>query len=406
SIQFTKYFATALVLATLGAVCSASAFETLNLKERAAKARWIAAKFDGVAEQIAPEKSGIEVIRNNDLVLVDRRFENKLRIAKTTFDKGLYCHANSELVVLLSKPAARFSAVVGIDTNAESTAGGAGSVHFVVKRGDSTLWRSELLRGAEEGVGVDVALSGAKKFSLVIDDGGDGISCDQADWADAKITYEDGEVAYLSNLELFDNGTYDRTFDVEFPFSFVYGGKSSREFLKDWKLDRQIENADGKVVRTLTFTEPDGPLQVVCSAIDYVDYPFVEWTLRFKNLSATDETPIIENIQTIDAIFGRDAFERAPFSGWDPECGAALRFNERREFKLHYSVGSPCRIDDYMPLTKTLNPGDAQEIATSGGRPTNAHLPYFNLESFEKGWIIVLGWSGQWTSKFERLGEL
>lgn len=408
SIKRRKSLALGAVLTAF--VCAAS-FSTVasgiepNAQELTTKARWIAAKFDGVAEKIAAPSTGIEVVRNNDPVLLDGRFGNKLRVAKTTFDRGLYCHATSELIVTLDKPAAKFQAVAGVDTNAESTAGGSGSVRFHVKSNDQTLWQSDVMRGAQEGVPVDVALDGAKRFVLFIDDGGDGISCDQANWADAKVVYEDGETVYLSDLALIDKNLYDRTFETDFPFSFVYDGKSSRTFLKDWKRTVAKETVDGKVLRTLTFVEPNGRLQVVCKAIDYVDYPFVEWTLNFKNLSDAD-TPIIENVRPIDAVFGRDAFDRRPFSGWDPNCGDAARYNEAREFKLHYSVGSPCRIDDYMPLTETLNPGAVKEIATSGGRPTNAHMPYFNLESFEKGWIIVLGWSGQWSAKFERQGDL
>ncbi len=396
---------TAVVCGAWTATAQAEKFQTLNEKEAAAKARWLGAKFDGIdTTTVATPKLGVEVLKNHDPVLVDKRYDKTLKIADKTFNKGLYCHAPSELIVRLPKKAKRFTAVVGIDTNAPETANGGGSVKFAVKSNDVGLYESELMTGGKAGAPVDVALNGAQEFALLIDPQGN-ISCDQSDWADAKVEYEDGEVVYLSDLELTDSGTYDRTFEVDFPFSFVYDGKSSRTFLKDWKVERAKEGIDGKVLRRLTLTEPGDRLQVACEAIDYVGYPFVEWSLKFKNLSDVD-TPIIENIKPIDAIFGRDAFERRPYSGWDPNCGDAARWNDEREFKLHYSVGSPCRIDDYMPLTTVLNPGAVKDVATSGGRPTNAYMPYFNLESLDKGWIIVLGWSGQWAAKFERQGAL
>lgn len=389
--------------------CSAvvSAFDIKNDKEADLKERWIAAKFDGKASEIVRPESCLEVIQNHDPVFLDNRAGKKLQIAGQQYDRGLYCHAPSHINVFLPKPAKRFLGVVGIDTNASETKAGGGSVRFHLQSSGQELYGSGIMRGGEKGIDVDVNLGGAKEFSLIIDDSGDGIACDQSDWADARVELEDGKVLFLSDLELISREAYDRTLDLDFPFSFVYDGKSSKTFLKDWDLDRKkTDLIDGKVVRTLTFTEPNGQLQVTCSAIDYVDYPFVEWTLNFKNLSKDADTPIIENIKPIDTIFGRDFFERRAFSGWDPECGDALRWNEKHEFKLHYSIGSPCRIDDYMPLVKQLDPGQSIDIATSGGRPTNSHLPYFNLESNQKGWIIVLGWSGQWSANFERQGEL
>lgn len=385
----------------------AYAFETQNFQEANLKNRWIAAKFDGKAEKAVRPQHCLEVIQNNDPVFLDNRSGNKLQIAGKKFDRGLYCHAPSHVNVFLPKPAKRFLGIVGIDTNADSTKNGSGSVRFHISANEKELFTSEVLRGAQEGALVDVPLEGVSEFALKIDDGGDGISCDQSDWADARVEFEDGEILYLSDLELLNQDVYDRTLDLDYPFSFVYNGKSSKEFLKDWDVKREKSDVvDGKVTRKLTFTEPNGQLQVVCTAIDYVNYPLVEWTLNFKNLSTDSVTPIIEQVKSIDTIFGREFSERKGFSGWDPDCGDALRWNAEHEFKLHYSIGSPCRQDDYMPLVKQLDPGASFNVATSGGRPTDAHLPYFNLESYRQGWIIVVGWSGQWAANFQRQGEL
>ena len=47
-----------------------------------------------------------------------------------------------------------------------------------------------------------VELAGAREFELLVDDGGDGIACDQADWAEAKVTLKDGSDLWLSDLPL------------------------------------------------------------------------------------------------------------------------------------------------------------------------------------------------------------
>ncbi len=408
--MFNKQFNLGTLLLVLSSLVTSvnviHAFETQNSKEADLKARWIAAKFDRLAQEAVRPQSCLEVIQNNDPVFLDNRGGKKLQIAGKHFDRGLYCHAPSHINVFLPKPAKRFLGVVGVDTNASSTMGGSGSVRFHLETQAGELFHTDVMRGNQEGIAVNVPLNGASELSLIIDDGGDGISCDQSDWADARVEFEDGEIFYLSDLALISRDTYDRTLSLDYPFSFVYNGKSSKEFLKDWEVKREKSTPEnGKIVRKLIFTEPNGQLQVICNVIDYVDFPFVEWTLNFKNLSEDASTPIIENIKVIDSIFGRQFFERRGFSGWDPECGDALRWNEQHEFKLHYSIGSPCRIDDYMPHVKQLDPGNKFELATEGGRPTNSYLPYFNLESDHSGWLVVLGWSGQWSAQFERQGE-
>ena len=382
-----------------------SAFETLNSQEKEMKARWIAAKFDGKETPVAKPETCLEVVANHDPVFLDNRAGKKLKIGGKLYDRGLYCHAPSHLNVYLPKPAKRFMGAVGIDTNAEQTAAGNGSVHFRVNANKREIFASDLLRGAQDAVEFELPLNGAQDFSLIIDDGGDGISCDQSDWADARVELEDGSILYLSDLDLVDSGRYDRTLDLGFPFSFVYDGKSSSEFLNEWNLERSVSDVvDGKVERVLTFTEPNGRLQARCRVVDYVDYPFVEWTVDFKNLSDED-SPIIENVKPIDMIVGRDFFERRPHSGWDPDCGDADRWNLEHEFKLHYSKGSPFSPDDYMPYTQLMEPGVVKDVATRGGRATGAFMPYFNLESNKKGWIIVLGWSGQWSATFKNARE-
>ena len=406
---FSTFFlgvGTLLAIGLSSGSCATMAFDCLSPQERDMKARWISAKFDGQAEEIARPESCLEVIENHDPVFLDNRGGRKLQIADKQYDRGLYCHAPSRINVFLPSPAKRFSGVVGIDTNADSTRSGAGSVRFHVEVGGRELFATDVLHGSEEGVEADVDLGGSKEFTLVIDDGCDGISCDQSDWADACVELEDGSILFLSDLTLSDNACYDRTLDVAFPFSFTYDGVSSNDFLSKWATDRKIsDEIDGKVTRTLTFTEPNGRLQVVCTAIDYCGYPFVEWTLNFKNLSDSD-SPIIENIKVVDAIFGRDFFEQRPFSGWDSECGEASRWNYQHEVKLHYSIGSPCRADDYTPHELVMTAGQKKSFAPDDGRPTGAYLPYFNLESFNRGWIVVLGWSGQWSATFERQNEL
>jgi len=161
-------------------------------------------------------------------------------------------------------------------------------------------------------------------------------------------------------------------------FSFTFGGRPSAELLPTWKRDETTLGLDEKRTQWVTtYTDTVTGLLVRCEGIAYSDFPMVEWTVYFKN-TGTDPTPILEGIRAVD---------------WLVENGS-------RAVTLHYHVGSPTAPEDYRPLVEALPPGSLKQVATSGGRPSNAHLPYFNLEWSGGGVIVAIGWPGQWDAQF------
>ena len=353
---------------------------TVTPDEMATCGQWVAARFDGV--QVEAPRPGLEVVRNYDAVQKNARFGKPLKIAGASFTHGLFCHANSQIVVHLPRPGKTFHAVVGVDSN-EQTIPGRASVVFSVSVGGKAAFTSTVMHEGMAGVPVEVPLVGAREFTIAVGDSGDGISCDQADWADAKITLDDGSAIWLADLTLAHGPAQTA---AELPFSFTYGGKPSAELLPTWKLERATRKLDEqRTERALTYTDPQTGLVVRCVAIEYHDYPTVEWTLYFRNTGAAD-TPILENIQALDL-----GLERGHYG----------------EFALHHAVGSPCQVNDYEPLTSPLLPGSKTHIGASGGRPTNSDMSYFSLESpVREGLIIVVGWPGQWASEWTRDGEV
>ena len=170
------------------------------------------------------------------------------------------------------------------------------------------------------------------------------------------------------------------------PFSFVYGGRPSAELLKGWEPTRGSQarrsNEPGRpqIEHTLVHTDPDTGLQARCVAVEYADFPTLEWTLFFKN-TGTRDTPIVSDIQALDLVLER------PGQG---------------EFVLHHHKGDDCTPDSYEPRDLTLAPRSAHRFAPVGGRPTNQGFPYFNLEWPGAGLIVAVGWPGQWTAQFAR----
>jgi alpha-galactosidase len=168
---------------------------------------------------------------------------------------------------------------------------------------------------------------------------------------------------------------------VEPPFSFTFDAKPSTEFLRHWQRSHTSRKLDdSRTEHTLAFSEPNGGLVVRCVAVEYADFPAVEWTVYFRN-NGPAASPILENIQALDGRWQRSG---------------------EGEFLLHHSVGSLATKSDYAPRETPLPPGASHRIAAAGGCPTNTDLSYFNLEWSGQGVIFAVGWPGQWSAEFDR----
>ena len=339
--------------------------------------RWIAARFDGVLDTTPPDP-GLEVQANHDSIQKNGRFGKRLNIAGTGYERGLFCHAVSRIVVRLPQPAKTFRATVGVDSN-EQTRGGQGSVVFVVIVAGREAFRSQVLREGMKGVPVEVDLAGARQFVIAVEDGGDGISCDQGDWADARVMLADGRTLRLDELPL--PGSL-APLGPRPPFSLTYGGKRSSDFLGQWKLERATRKLDdARTERTLTYTDPDSGLVLRCVSVQYEGFPTVEWVLYLRNDGAKD-TPIIEGLRALDIL---------------------LRRGPNPEFTLHTTRGGIATPRDYEPESLKLDPQQVLRFAPHGGRSCDPVLPYFNLEApVGEGLIIAIGWPGQWAAEFAR----
>jgi alpha-galactosidase len=103
------------------------------------------------------------------------------------FARGVGTHATSKLRVDLGGKASRFHTQVGVD----DSAGGQGSVEFIVVGDGKILWQSGLVTGGKPAIPVDVNIVGVRVLDLRVTDGGDGSGSDHADWAEARIEMND-----------------------------------------------------------------------------------------------------------------------------------------------------------------------------------------------------------------------
>ncbi len=339
---------------------------------------WVAAKFQGMQKE-SPQDAGLVILVNFNPVLRNEHLGKPLKIKEQVYERGLFCHAPSKILVRLPSAGKTFSAQAGIDTNVT----GGGSVVFSVSVKGENAFRSQVVHRNEEPLPVKVDLQNATEFVVEITDAGDGNPSDQSCWAQAKVTLANGEELWLDKMKFIDAGK--KPYDTAPFISFVYDGRPSTSFLPDWKLERSSRKRDEeRTEHTLTYTDPKTNLAVRCVGVVWKNYPTVEWTVYFKNEGKAD-TPILESLQAIDTMFDRSS---------------------NGEFLLHSNKGDMCTVDSFEPMTAVLGPNESKKFVPAGGRPTNFQWPYYNIECPQQGegMIFVMGWPGQWASQFKRDG--
>jgi alpha-galactosidase len=163
------------------------------------------------------------------------------------------------------------------------------------------------------------------------------------------------------------------------PVSFQYDGIEFKLWMADWE-KTQITGGDLKEIQ---YRDPKTGLVVRIILREFSDFPAAEWVVEFEN-KGTADTPIIEKILPLDF---------------------RLDLTQEQWAKLHWSMGSQCRMDDFQPVTQSLGLNDTLTLAPVGGRSSDGVLPFMNLQYNEGGIVLAMGWTGQWAASFERSRE-
>lgn len=182
-------------------------------------------------------------------------------------------------------------------------------------------------------------------------------------------------------------GTIRAAATVATPVSFAYDGTAAD--LSHWQRST-IATADAPELarpggqldrRAQAWTDRATGLRVVTASARY-PHGAREWVHAFQNTGQTN-TPLIEDIQALDLI--------VPLPS-----GACT---------VHHSLGDRNSADSFRPLADALAPGGELKFGPVGGRSSDGHMPYFNLQHGAGGLAIAIGWSGQWAASFRREGQ-
>ena len=166
--------------------------------------------------------------------------------------------------------------------------------------------------------------------------------------------------------------------EITWPFSFVYGGHPSGMLLPSWECRVEVDSIEGGQRRTLIFTDPVTKLEVRAVATAFTDSPGVDWIIHFTNTGKTD-TPVLEQLFALDASFQCDARSTATF----------------------HSLRSTCGVDDWIPFSEPVAPGQRRAFAPNNGRSSLGACPFFNVQWNGGGAVVGIGWSGQWSASVE-----
>jgi hypothetical protein len=108
----------------------------------------------------------------------------KLRIKDKEYEHGLGHHASGEIVVDLGGQFKTFQAEVGIQWQGGHDQA---SVIFRVLADDKLVFDSGVMREGDAPRPIEISVAGVDELTLVADEAGDGITCDCANWADARL---------------------------------------------------------------------------------------------------------------------------------------------------------------------------------------------------------------------------
>jgi hypothetical protein len=119
----------------------------------------------------------------NQCVHAPRQTEVPLKLNGKVYENGLGHHAPGEIIVDLAGEYATFEALVGVQTQEQ----GEGSVVFKVFVDDEERFDSGVMKQNTPARPISVSVAGAQDLRLVATDAGDGMTCDCADWVNARL---------------------------------------------------------------------------------------------------------------------------------------------------------------------------------------------------------------------------
>ena len=181
-------------------------------------------------------------------------------------------------------------------------------------------------------------------------------------------------------------------------FSFMLGDTFA------WDLPYTVEVTEAENTLTAVYAFPGG-IRVTNIAKKYEKFGAYEWVNILEN---TGDLPS----DIISAL-------------WDCDCALPLKHEENKENRAYrpdpetatkiYSPGGSdhtqlefsCDMDTTTNGDKAgrIYPGETREYCPFGGRSSHGKAPFFNIHKEGAGYIVAIGWTGQWHCTITRTND-
>ncbi len=305
-----------------------------------------------------------------------------LQIGEVSFEKGLGHHANGSITLLTDGQYESFDAVVGIQPCS------GGSVIFRVLVDGQERFVSEVLRSGGPGKTVHVPLTDAHEVRLEARDAGDGISCDMANWADARLT-PIGDAASSRPAEpRVDVARFGRV--VTWDPSRTVGAHANR--LEEFRADDLFTETELQPDRNGYYVVPVWTNGVGCIGL--------QWLNRRALCELALESADAVSLPTTDSVRVEGWFGESAWQGtWKPLTGEAVHDDGRLVFRFAHKSGMVQAQKIRWVLPGAPQNAKARLLAFTRSRWATTNLVVQIEKSKARGRGAVTIWNGEQTGR-------
>jgi len=163
-------------------------------------------------------------------------------------------------------------------------------------------------------------------------------------------------------------------------YDISVGLKRLSLFTDDWIFETGAESEAGAIYKggktsIITVTSKKNGIELRVEATIYEEFATCEWTVYAKN-TADRNSPVISDFYGAKMNLG---------------CASA---------DVYVSKGSPSEINDFELSEAPVNKLK-MTFSANGGRNTS-FMPYFNICGEDAGYVLGIGWTGQWLTTLQQ----
>ncbi len=301
-----------------------------------------------------------------------------LQIGESQFAKGLGHHANGSITLLTDGQYESFDAEIGIQPCS------GGSVIFRVIVDGQERFTSEVLRSGGGPKSVHVPLAGAREVRLEARDAGDGISCDMANWAEARLTPTSEAASRRPAEPCVNVAGFARV--VTWDPNRTMGARASR--IEEFRAEDLFTETELKPDRSGHYTITPWTNSVACIGLQWLN----RRTLQELALEFADPTQVaLPRDVRVEGWFGGSAWQ----GEWKPLVGEFVSENARLAFRpaLRAGMAQTQKIRWVLPRGQQNTKVRLSAFTRSRWATTNLVVQLESSKAAGRGKLTV--WNGE-----------